>query len=772
MPSVASVPLGVNLAGMEYNGTSVGGSNARTSNQMIYHGWTPPTAADVAYVASLGMNRIRLPLSWELLQPVLNTTPYSIAGVPGALDQDHLKLVTDVLDACAKHGVKCILDLHNYARYVDYVYQPNGSILTSVSKQGVVRYVANPANRVIKVLGTKDLTAAHLADVWSRLASQYGQHEGLGGYGLMNEPVIDASKQHPTNAELVTALKAAITAIRAIDKTRPIYVPGDTYSTSVRWSGEGYGVINPSYPLPDPANNLVYEAHLYLDHASSGQFYDWETEATLEAPPRTVNRNTPAGKTDVLTGVRRLQYFIDWLSKNKVKGALTEIGMPADSRYWQQSYLNTLKAARAAGIEAYVWQGGRHWSLHNCPITMVPNVAQGMQQHAQVVGPTLAAAGLESAGIFDVGTSYNAAGSFVITVYARGNLLQPVAISLSDGGAGGVFSSTTITLPSGANPSVQYTYTLPANAAATITYTAARQVPPPRRVYSVLDPVAYAAQNLNDAARCILAKYRAVEYLPNNSFQDLITLNKAGNSTPVGAVWDSGYGATDASNATRLPGNELGLVAWQTDRYPTLVVGKTPAWRFTAAKGTALRRVLLKRSATAKPSAVAPFGPADAHFAISAVKPTSRYGSGAIFALCDIQSNFNQVELRVVGGVIYACWVDAVGTSITLPAEASSYNKDVIATLVSSGAASRKLRINGANVSANATPLTPGQCSHIGVGATYARYWTNRPLDGDVYGAICGAGAPTDQELLVLETYLNQRLTSPAITAATGFKTS
>lgn len=762
VPSVAAVPIGVNLAGMEYNGTSAAFSNARTANQLIYHGWTPPTPEDVAYVASLGMNRIRLPLSWELLQPVLDTTMYTTAGVPGALEAGHLKYITTILDACAQHDVKCLLDLHNYGRYVDYLYQANGSILTGVVSAGVVRYVQNPANRVVKVLGTDALTPAHLANVWSRLATQYAQHPGLGGYGLMNEPVIDGARKHPTNDDLVAGVKAAIAAIRAVDMSRPIYVPGDLYSTPVRWSGEGYGIINPSYPLADPANNLIYEAHLYLDHAGSGAFFDWEFETTREAPPRTVNRDTPAGKTDVLTGVRRLQFFIDWLDKYKAKGALTELGMPADSRYWQQSFLNTLKAARQAGIETYLWQGGRHWTLHNSPITVVPNVAQGRQQHAQVVGPALSAAGVESADLFDVGASYNTAGGFVITVYARGNLLHPVSISLSDGGAGGRFSATTITLPSGPNPSVQYTYTLPVNTAATITYRANRQVPPPRRVYSVLDPVAYAQRNQNDAARCILAKYRAVEYLPGNSYQDLIAVNRAAHGTPVGAVWDSGYGATDATNASRLPGNELGVVAWQAERLPTLIEGESLAIRFSNARGTGLRRPLRKPTpwggAQSSPSAVAPFGPADSHFAMAAFKPTKAHAVGAVFALCDMQSNRNQVELRVSAGMVNACWVDAEGTTVVLPHGVSSFNKDVVATLVSAGASARNLRVNGSIIASNSVTLAPGQCNHIGLGVSYASYWTTRPLDGDMYGAIYGAGAPSDQELLILEKYLNAKL--------------
>ena len=38
-------------------------------------------------------------------------------------------VVADILDAHATAGIRCIIDLHNYCRYRDFVFQPDGSVI-------------------------------------------------------------------------------------------------------------------------------------------------------------------------------------------------------------------------------------------------------------------------------------------------------------------------------------------------------------------------------------------------------------------------------------------------------------------------------------------------------------------------------------------------------------------------------------------------------------------------------------------------------------------
>ena len=123
----------------------------------------------------------------------------------------------------------------------------------------------------------------------------------------------------------------------------------------------------------------------------------------------------------------------------------------------------------------------------------------------------------DRATLFDDGPGYAPAGTpLTITVYARGNLAQPVVLTVASN-KGGTFSKTRLTIPAGANGQDSFTYTPAANQVATLTYTSdgqlAGQVPPPRKVFSLTDPVAYAATSLADAALAIIAKYLSLIHI-------------------------------------------------------------------------------------------------------------------------------------------------------------------------------------------------------------------------------------------------------------------
>jgi hypothetical protein len=102
-------------------------------------------------MAARGHKIIRVPFRWERIQPTRNA----------ALDAAELARLTAVVDAVTAAGMRCVLDVHNYARYI-------------------------PSGGSELVLGT-DIPAADLANLWSRLSTAF-KDKGLYGYGLMNEP--------------------------------------------------------------------------------------------------------------------------------------------------------------------------------------------------------------------------------------------------------------------------------------------------------------------------------------------------------------------------------------------------------------------------------------------------------------------------------------------------------------------------------------------------------------------------------------------------------
>src|SRR3954467_10736220 len=115
---------GVNIAGAEFNGRKLPG---RPSTDYFY-----PSKPMIDHFAATGMNTIRLPFLWERLQPPLNAE----------LDPDELKRLDDTVRYATGRGLHVVLDVHNYAAYRQ---QP---------------------------IGTADVTAAALADLWQRLAER------------------------------------------------------------------------------------------------------------------------------------------------------------------------------------------------------------------------------------------------------------------------------------------------------------------------------------------------------------------------------------------------------------------------------------------------------------------------------------------------------------------------------------------------------------------------------------------------------------------------
>jgi hypothetical protein len=73
-PSPGAPALGVNLVGLQ-----IAGDNLRASPNQVNVNFEPPRKAGVAWLASQGFTRNRLPLTWELLQPVLFDTNINAA---------------------------------------------------------------------------------------------------------------------------------------------------------------------------------------------------------------------------------------------------------------------------------------------------------------------------------------------------------------------------------------------------------------------------------------------------------------------------------------------------------------------------------------------------------------------------------------------------------------------------------------------------------------------------------------------------------------------
>ncbi|KQM93102.1 hypothetical protein ASE70_14625 [Sphingomonas sp. Leaf22] len=280
--------LGINLSGAEF------GKGDRYGYDYVY-----PSLKDLTFYAQKGIELVRLPVKWERLQDKLG----------GPLDEQEMARLTKFLDNAQSLGMKVVIDVHNYGRFAG------------------------------KAIGTADVPVEKFADFWSKLADAIGDKPAVYGYDLMNEP-----HNMPNKTVWPAAAQAAVDAIRALGDKTTIFVEGESWANATNW-----GSNNPNLDIKDPADNIVYEAHLYLDKNQSGTYagsYDAE-----------------GATADV--GVKRLQAFVAWLEEKGARGFIGEFGVPSDDPRWQVALDNMLDAMNDYGLSGTYWGAGKWFNGYN-----------------------------------------------------------------------------------------------------------------------------------------------------------------------------------------------------------------------------------------------------------------------------------------------------------------------------------------------------------------------------------------------------------------------
>ena len=231
--------MGINLAGLEFGtGPAFSNQNPGTVNQAYF---VEPKES-FSYLKSRGITSIRLPFRWERLQPTVN----------GPLSESYLAEIRQMLDAAAKNDIQVILNIHNFGKYIT----PNGSLQ----------------------VGSRELPAGALADVWLKLSDEFKDHPATAAYGLMNEPSqFNAVNDRAAALSWEQTSQEVLQAIRDSGDNTLVMIAGYEWSKVSQWrKNHPQGWIN------DPASNFRYEAHHYWDIDGSGT-YDRTYQAELSA---------------------------------------------------------------------------------------------------------------------------------------------------------------------------------------------------------------------------------------------------------------------------------------------------------------------------------------------------------------------------------------------------------------------------------------------------------------------------------------------------------
>lgn len=375
-------------------------------------------------------------------------------------------------------------------------------------------------------------------------------------------------------------------------------------------------------------------------------------------------------------------------------------------------------------------------------------------------GPMKASAGFAKADLFDDGPGWAPAGTPVtITVYARGNLALPVTLSVSSNN-GGSLSKSTLLIPAGANGQDTYTYTSASNRIATLTFTSSSgNVPPPRKVYSLADPVAYAATSLADAAMAIIAKYAACKWELADGYTDYLQGAPAGDGQVVRAIADSGYGSS--------AGNTMEMLNWiNTEGGTSMGTMVPPVMRVTGGKkhsdhsaantfGFWCRKSVPVPGLQPNPRNRIPYNIDEPHFAIVAVSVPGAGRSGIVFQASGTLGAFAS-ELGFSGSRPVARWLDSAGNSLVLASPAPlEPNVPAVIAFASTGAA-QQLRVNSvpqANGAASFAHAEFGNDQML-LGWGFLNAYPREGFGGSIYSAITGKGVPAAAEFEVLERYV------------------
>lgn len=236
----------------------------------------PLTEDDFGGIEAIGLNAVRLIITWSSLEPV-----------PGQIDRDYLNRIVQTVKWAEQHDIYVLLDMHQDAWGVA-VDTPNGvncptGLTRAVGWDGAPAWATSFVGGLLTcTAGSRELSVAvqtsfsrfyanalgvqdHLLNVWREVARRVARMPNVAGYDLLNEPNPGMTPGVNDYAALRLFYTKAAAAIRRGE-----------------WDGGGWdkpiffepavitGPLSVPGPLLKPAKvgNLVYAPHLYNESIS------------------------------------------------------------------------------------------------------------------------------------------------------------------------------------------------------------------------------------------------------------------------------------------------------------------------------------------------------------------------------------------------------------------------------------------------------------------------------------------------------------------------
>jgi endoglucanase len=174
------------------------------------------TEQDAAYLASLGINTIRVPFHYKFFER--DDAPFEIRP-------EGFRHLDRLIRQCAERGIYTMLDLHAVPGYQNQDWHSD-----------------NPTH--VAHFWRHTHFQDRVVNLWRAIAAHYRDEPWVIGYNPLNEPA------DPTAQRVGSVYRKLVDAIREVDENHILFLDGNRYATDFHFFGE---------PLP----NVVYSPHDY-----------------------------------------------------------------------------------------------------------------------------------------------------------------------------------------------------------------------------------------------------------------------------------------------------------------------------------------------------------------------------------------------------------------------------------------------------------------------------------------------------------------------------
>lgn len=184
------------------------------------------THEDIAYLASTGINSLRLPFHYKLF------TTEDYMGNPSP-EGEGFERIDSLISWCKAEGLYLILDMHD---------APGGQTGDNIDDSHGYPWLLESAE-----------SQQLFIDIWTKIAARYANEPTILGYDLMNEPIAPYFENMDSlNNCLEPLYKRTVEAIRTVDANHIVLIGG------AQWNGN-FSMFK-DYTFD---NNMMYTCHRY-----------------------------------------------------------------------------------------------------------------------------------------------------------------------------------------------------------------------------------------------------------------------------------------------------------------------------------------------------------------------------------------------------------------------------------------------------------------------------------------------------------------------------